>query len=75
MDNSNAPAAKDTDLPPRQEIISALLDAQDSIGWARSLIEALQGNESRATVAVAHHALERLEDGLEILKSLTEAVK
>lgn len=72
---NNPPPGNDPGLPPRQEIISALLDAQDNIGWARSLIEALQSNESRATAAVAHHALERLEDGLEILKSLKEAVK
>lgn len=62
-------------LPPRPEIISALLDARDNIGWSRDLIEALQRSESRATVAVVHYALERLEDALEILKSLTEAVK
>lgn len=74
MQNNPSPG-NDPGLPSRQELISALLDAQDNIGWARSLIEALERSESRATSAVAHHAHERLENALAIISSLMEAVK
>lgn len=52
--------------------LSLLLDAQDEINWANDLIGALLSCGDRSTTAVAHHAIERLQRALHLLKSVQE---